>query len=173
MTLYLVLEKSQIPFNFRSGNTRIRFNSKPDQSVQVTCSNGMNCKILSRRKIKFLAIQWMNRMLRGSESNASILFLDYFHFWGHLQCFPIKNNKFWIFQCHEFVPPKAFWIEKPHFRHYNSDPGYKDPKFQPLCSEIATFDTFLGRYTQRRIVCIGFSDHLVVKPSENQLNLAI
>ena len=50
--------------------------------------------------------------------------------------------------------------------------GYNDPQFWPLCSEIATVDTFGGRYTQRRIVCIGFSDHLVVKPSENPLDLA-
>ena len=49
--------------------------------------------------------------------------------------------------------------------------GYNDPQFWPLCSEIATVDTFGGCYTQRRIVCISFSDHLVVKPSENQLNL--
>ena len=55
---------------------------------------------------------------------------------------------------------------------HNSDPGYNDPQFWPLCSEIATVDTFGGRYTQRRVVCIGFSDHLVVKPSENPLNLA-
>ena len=55
---------------------------------------------------------------------------------------------------------------------HNSDPGYNDPKFRPLCSNIATIDTFGGRYTHRRIVCIGFSDHLVVKPSENPLNLA-
>ena len=50
--------------------------------------------------------------------------------------------------------------------------GIANPQFRPLCSEIATFDTYGGRYTQRRIVCIGFSDHLVVKPSENPLNLA-
>ena len=55
---------------------------------------------------------------------------------------------------------------------YNSDLGYNDLQFRHLCSEIATVDTFGGRYTQRSIVCIGFSDHLVVKPSENPLNLA-
>ena len=53
-----------------------------------------------------------------------------------------------------------------------SDLGYNDLKFRPLCSKIATVNAFGGRYTQRRIVCIGFSDHLVVKPSENPLNLA-
>ena len=55
---------------------------------------------------------------------------------------------------------------------HNSDHGYKDLQFRPFCSEIATVDTFGGRYTQRRIVSIGFSDHLVVKPSKNPLNLA-
>ena len=36
----------------------------------------------------FLTIQWMNRMLQGSESNASLLFLDYFEVICTLQCFP-------------------------------------------------------------------------------------
>ena len=55
---------------------------------------------------------------------------------------------------------------------YNSDLGYNDLQFRHLCSKIATVDTFGGRYIQWSIVCIGFSDHLVVKPSENRLNLA-
>ena len=31
---------------------------------------------------------------------------------------------------------------------YNSDLGYNDLKFRPLCSEIVTVDTFGGYYTQ-------------------------
>ena len=54
----------------------------------------------------------------------------------------------------------------------HNDLVFSDLQFRPLCSEIATVDTFGGRYTQRRIEYIGFSDHLVVKPSENPLNLA-
>ena len=54
----------------------------------------------------------------------------------------------------------------------NSDHAYNDPQFWPFCKEIATVDTFGGRYTQRGIVSIGFSDLLVVKPSKNPLNLA-
>ena len=44
----------------------------------------------------------------------------------------------------------------------NSDLGYNDLKFWPLCSEIATIETFGGHYTQWSVVFIGFSDHLVV-----------
>ena len=54
----------------------------------------------------------------------------------------------------------------------HNDLVFSDLQFRPLCSEIATVDTFGGRYTQRRIEYIGFSDHLVVKPSKNPLNLA-
>ena len=39
-----------------------------------------------------------------------------------------------------------------------------------LCNKTATVDNFGGRYTQRSKVCIGFSDHPVVKPRENALN---
>ena len=53
----------------------------------------------------------------------------------------------------------------------NSDLVYNDLQFWPLCSKIATVNTFGGRYTQRNVVCTGFSDHLVVKPSKNPLNL--
>ena len=55
---------------------------------------------------------------------------------------------------------------------HNSDLGFNDLQFRLLCSEIATVNTFGGRYTQRSVVYIGFSDHLVVKPSKNPLNLA-
>ena len=44
----------------------------------------------------------------------------------------------------------------------DSDLGYNDLKFWPLCSEIATIETFGGHYTQWSVVFIGFSDHLVV-----------
>ena len=54
----------------------------------------------------------------------------------------------------------------------HNDLLYSDLLFGLLCSEIATVNTFGGRYTQRSVVYIGFSDHLVVKPSENPLNLA-
>ena len=50
--------------------------------------------------------------------------------------------------------------------------GYNDLQFRRLCSELATVETFRSRYTQRSIVYIAYSDHLVVKPSENPLNLA-
>ena len=53
----------------------------------------------------------------------------------------------------------------------NSDLGYNDLQFWPLCSKIAAVNTFGGRYIQRNEVCIGFSDHLVVKPSKNPLHL--
>ena len=55
---------------------------------------------------------------------------------------------------------------------HDSDLGCNDLQFCLLCSEIATVNTFGGRYTQQSVVYIGFSDHLVVKPSENPLNLA-
>ena len=55
---------------------------------------------------------------------------------------------------------------------HNSDLGYNDLQFWPLCSKIATVNTFGGRYTQRNLVSTGFSDHLVAKPSKNPLNLA-
>ena len=38
--------------------------------------------------------------------------------------------------------------------------------------KIATVDTYGGRYTQCDTVYIAFSDHLVVKPRKNSLNLA-
>ena len=41
-----------------------------------------------------------------------------------------------------------------------------------LCSEIATVNTLGGRYTQWNIVYVGFSDHMVLLPSGNALNLA-
>ena len=45
-----------------------------------------------------------------------------------------------------------------------------DLQFRPLCSNTATVNNFGGRYTQRSIVCIGFSDHPVVEPRENSLS---
>ena len=62
-------------------------------------------------------------------------------------------------------------LDGPPLLH-DSDLGFNDLQFRLLCSEIATVNTFGGRYTQRSVVYIGFSDHLVVKPSENPLNLA-
>ena len=53
-----------------------------------------------------------------------------------------------------------------------SNLGYNGLQFRPLCSELATVDSFGGRYIQRSIVFIGFGDHLVGKPSESPLNLA-
>ena len=41
-----------------------------------------------------------------------------------------------------------------------------------IFSKIATVDTYGGRYTQCDTVYIAFSDHLVVKPRKNSLNLA-
>ena len=54
----------------------------------------------------------------------------------------------------------------------NSDPGFNDLQFRLLCNEIVRVNTFGGCYTQRRVAYIGLWDHLVVKPSENPLNLA-
>ena len=54
----------------------------------------------------------------------------------------------------------------------HKDLVFSDLQFRPLCSKIATVNTFGGRYTQRNIVCTGFSDHLAAKPSKNPLNLA-
>ena len=62
----------------------------------------------------------------------------------------------------------AFTTSNPmtDLRQYiNSDLVFNDLQFRLLSSEIATVNTFGGRYTQRSVVCIGFSDHLVVKPS--------
>ena len=55
---------------------------------------------------------------------------------------------------------------------HNSNLGFNDLQFRSLCSNTATVNTFGRRYTQRNIVCTGFSNHLVVKPSKNPLNLA-
>ena len=64
-------------------------------------------------------------------------------------------------------------VDGPPLLH-NSDLGYNDLQFRPLCSKIATVPTLLevAGYTQRTIVCIVFSNHLVVKPRVNSLNLA-
>ena len=53
-------------------------------------------------------------------------------------------------------------VDEPPSLH-NSDSGYNDPQFRPLCSEIATVDTFGGRCTQRNIVWIGLAPGRLTK----------
>ena len=92
--------------------------------------------------------------------------------WRKLQI--ISNTVYTGFCDHGFSGQSGYsdrnLVDGPPLLH-NSDLGYNDLQFWPLCSKIATVNTFWGRYTQQSVVCIGFSDHLVVQPSENSLNL--